>query len=120
MPYDSHIQSKKYFDNTASIYHQRSDGLVYDFSSLIFQRRNKIVKRFLPLANNKEMILDFGMGPGVFAKQCTENGYFYLGIDISNRIQQIKVEEPPKRKAGVKVSSVAELVSKLKNEAKVI
>jgi len=43
-----------------------------------------------------------------------------LRIDISNRIQQIKVEEPPKRKAGVKVSSVAELVSKLKNEAKVI
>ena len=43
-----------------------------------------------------------------------------LGVDISNRIQQIKVEEPPKRKGGVKVSSVAELVSKLKNEAKVI
>jgi len=43
-----------------------------------------------------------------------------LGVDTSNRIQQIKVEEPPKRKGGVKVSSVAELVSKLKNEAKVI
>jgi len=43
-----------------------------------------------------------------------------LGIDITNRIQQIKVEEPPKRKGGIKVSSVAELVSKLKNEAKVI
>jgi len=43
-----------------------------------------------------------------------------LGVDISNRIQQIKVEEPPKRKAGIKVASVAELVSKLKNEAKVI
>ncbi len=43
-----------------------------------------------------------------------------LGVDIANRIQQLKVEEPPKRKGGVKVSSVAELVSKLKNEAKVI
>ena len=43
-----------------------------------------------------------------------------LGIDVSNRIQQIKVEEPPKRKGGIKVASVAELVSKLKNEAKVI
>jgi electron transfer flavoprotein beta subunit len=43
-----------------------------------------------------------------------------LGIDISNRIQQLKVEEPPKRKGGIKVTSVAELVSKLKNEAKVI
>ncbi|MDA1166693.1 MAG: electron transfer flavoprotein subunit beta/FixA family protein [Proteobacteria bacterium] len=43
-----------------------------------------------------------------------------LGVDISPRIQQIKVEEPPKRKAGIKVANVAELVQKLKNEAKVI
>ena len=43
-----------------------------------------------------------------------------LGVDITNRIQQLKVEEPPKRKGGIKVSSVAELVNKLKNEAKVI
>ena len=43
-----------------------------------------------------------------------------LGIDIKPRISQIKVEEPPKRKNGIKVASVAELVQKLKNEAKVI
>ena len=43
-----------------------------------------------------------------------------LGVDISSKIQQLKVEEPPKREAGIKVSSVAELVQKLKNEAKVI
>ena len=43
-----------------------------------------------------------------------------LGIDTKPRIEQIKVEEPPKRKAGIKVSSVAELIQKLKNEAKVI
>ena len=43
-----------------------------------------------------------------------------LGVDITNRIQQIKVEEPPKSKGGIKVSSVDELVGKLKNEAKVI
>ena len=43
-----------------------------------------------------------------------------LGIDTKPRIVQIKVEEPPKRKAGVKVANVAELVNKLKNEAKVI
>ena len=43
-----------------------------------------------------------------------------LGIDTTPRVQQIKVEEPPKRKAGIKVASVAELVNKLKNEAKVI
>ena len=43
-----------------------------------------------------------------------------LGVDTKARIEQIKVEEPPKRKAGIKVSSVEELVQKLKNEAKVI
>ena len=43
-----------------------------------------------------------------------------LGVDTTPRDQQIKVEEPPKRKAGIKVASVAELVQKLKNEAKVI
>jgi electron transfer flavoprotein alpha/beta subunit len=43
-----------------------------------------------------------------------------LGVDMTPKIQQLKVEEPPKRKAGIKVSSVAELVQKLKNEAKVI
>jgi len=41
-------------------------------------------------------------------------------VDIKPRIEQIKVEEPPKRKSGIKVSSIAELVQKLKNEAKVI
>jgi electron transfer flavoprotein beta subunit len=43
-----------------------------------------------------------------------------LGVDTTPRVQQIKVEEPPKRKSGIKVASVAELVNKLKNEAKVI
>ena len=43
-----------------------------------------------------------------------------LGVDTKPRIEQIKVEEPPKRKSGIKVANVAELVNKLKNEAKVI
>ena len=43
-----------------------------------------------------------------------------LGVDTSPRIEHIKFEEPPKRKAGIKVASVEELVQKLKNEAKVI
>ena len=41
-------------------------------------------------------------------------------MDVKTRIEQIKVEEPPRRKGGVKVDNVAELVQKLKNEAKVI
>ena len=43
-----------------------------------------------------------------------------IGVDTAPRVEQIKVEEPPKRKAGIKVANVAELVQKLKNEAKVI
>jgi len=43
-----------------------------------------------------------------------------LGVDVSPRVATLKVVEPPARKAGVKVASVAELVDKLKNEAKVI
>ena len=43
-----------------------------------------------------------------------------LGVDVRPRIQTLKVSEPPKRSAGVKVADVAALVDKLKNEAKVI
>jgi electron transfer flavoprotein beta subunit len=43
-----------------------------------------------------------------------------LGVDVAPRLKTLKVEEPPKRKGGVKVADVKELVAKLKNEAKVI
>ncbi len=43
-----------------------------------------------------------------------------LGVDVTSRIKTLKVGEPPKRGAGVKVADVAALVDKLKNEAKVI
>lgn len=43
-----------------------------------------------------------------------------LGIDLSPRIQTLKVTPPEQRKGGIKVADISELVSKLKNEAKVI
>ncbi len=43
-----------------------------------------------------------------------------LGVDVTPRLSTLKVVEPAKRSAGVKVADVAELVNKLKNEAKVI
>ena len=43
-----------------------------------------------------------------------------LGVDVAPRLKTLKVVEPPKRSAGVKVADVAELVQKLKNEARVI
>jgi electron transfer flavoprotein beta subunit len=43
-----------------------------------------------------------------------------LGIDVSPRVRQLKVTEPPKREKGIMVANVAELVHKLKHEAKAI
>ena len=43
-----------------------------------------------------------------------------LGVDITPRLKTVKVEEPPARQAGIIVGSVAELVGKLKDEAKVL
>ncbi len=43
-----------------------------------------------------------------------------LGVDVTPRVKILKVSEPPKREAGVRVEDVATLVDKLKNEAKVI
>ena len=43
-----------------------------------------------------------------------------LGVDVAPRVKTLKVTEPAKRSAGVKVPDVATLVAKLKNEAKVI
>jgi electron transfer flavoprotein beta subunit len=39
------------------------------------------------------------------------------GVDIAPRLEVLKTVEPPARKAGIKVKTVAELVDKLKNEA---
>ena len=43
-----------------------------------------------------------------------------LGVDVAPRLRTLKVEEPPRRKAGTKVPDAKTLVQKLKNEAKVI
>ena len=43
-----------------------------------------------------------------------------LGVDVAPRLKLLKMTDPPKRQAGMKLASAAELVDKLKNEAKVI
>jgi len=43
-----------------------------------------------------------------------------LGVDVAPRLKILKVEEPAKRQAGARVADVAELVHKLRSEAKVI
>ena len=43
-----------------------------------------------------------------------------LGVDVTPRLVTLRVDEPPKRKAGIKVPDAKALVDKLRNEAKVI
>ena len=43
-----------------------------------------------------------------------------LGVQVKPKVKMLKLEEPPKRKGGIKVETVQELVLKLKNEAKVL
>ena len=86
---------------------------------LIAEHNNKNLKPFTLNAISAASKIDAEVHVLVAGSGC-ESVAKDLGVDISNRIQQLKVEEPPKRKAGIKVANVAELVSKLKNEAKVI
>ncbi|MDA9433761.1 electron transfer flavoprotein subunit beta/FixA family protein [Bradyrhizobium sp. CCBAU 51627] len=53
-------------------------------------------------------------------KPIAEKAVADYGVDVAARLEILKTSEPPGRKAGVKVKDVAELVSKLKNEAGVI
>lgn len=61
--------------------------------------------------------------PGIMkarSKPITRKTAAELGIDIAGKVTIIKMEEPPKRKSGIKVKNVSELFDKLRNEAKVI
>jgi len=53
-------------------------------------------------------------------KPIAEKNAADYGVDLTARLEILKTAEPPGRKAGVKVKDVAELVSKLKNEAGVL
>lgn len=54
------------------------------------------------------------------SKPLTKISVAELGVDVKPRLKHLKYEEPKKRSGGVKVASAAELVDKLRNEAKVI
>ena len=58
------------------------------------------------------------VGADVFAGTLNEAGA--LEVDVTPRLATLKIVEPPKRQGGGKVADVAELVAKLRNEAKVI
>ena len=66
-------------------------------------------------------VLEVGCGEGELAAHLrAQRAAEFYGVDISPRLEVVKVTEPPKREAGIKVESVAQLVDKLKNEAGVL
>jgi len=79
----SHDFARDLFDRTADDYQRRSEHRVASFSSLVFQRRIEIVAGFLHLVRPPGRVLDYGMGPAVFARRCLDRGLEYVGIDIS-------------------------------------
>jgi SAM-dependent methyltransferase len=84
LEFEAHQQAKRLFDETASNYLQRSRGAIHKFSSLIFRRRITIVEKFIAqFAKAGGEVLDYGMGPAVFARCCVALDMRYLGIDIS-------------------------------------
>jgi SAM-dependent methyltransferase len=79
----SHAAAREYFDRTAADYSKRAGARTSDLSSLIFARRRETVLELLDESGVRGTLLDFGMGPGVFAPEMVARGFEYIGIDIS-------------------------------------
>jgi SAM-dependent methyltransferase len=79
----SHAAARDYFDRTAEGYTERAEARTSDLSSLIFARRRETVLELLDESGVRGKLLDFGMGPGVFARQVAERGFDFIGVDIS-------------------------------------
>jgi SAM-dependent methyltransferase len=79
----AHTAAKDLFDRTAEDYHARADTRVHDLTSLVFARRKEVVLSLLDAARVRGTLLDFGMGPGVFARDAIDRGFHFIGVDIS-------------------------------------
>jgi SAM-dependent methyltransferase len=82
----SHSAAREYFDRTADDYSQRAEARAFDLSSLIFTRRRETVLELLDESGGRGTLLDFGMGPGVFAPDVTARGFDFIGVDISREM----------------------------------
>lgn len=80
---NSHAAARDYFDRTADDYAGRAGAQTSDLSSLIFARRRETVLELLDESGVEGTVIDFGMGPGVFAPEIVERGFEFVGIDIS-------------------------------------
>jgi SAM-dependent methyltransferase len=89
---NSHTEAEKFFDKIADDYRARSEGQVYNVSSLSFARRQEVVSRLLSLTPEGGTVLDYGMGPAVFGPPAVARGLRYIGIDISQRMIDLAME----------------------------
>jgi SAM-dependent methyltransferase len=79
----AHAAARDYFDRTADEYADRASARTSNLSSLIFQRRRETVLELLDDSGVRGTVLDFGMGPGVFAAEIADRGFDFIGVDIS-------------------------------------
>ncbi len=82
----SHVNAQKFFDHIADDYTARSQGDVFNVSSLSFSRRQDIVTRQMLETPEGGTVLDYGMGPAVFGPAATKHGLRYIGLDISPKM----------------------------------
>jgi len=79
----AHREASKLFDEIADDYSARAGGQVCNTSSLSFARRQEIVEGMMAGMGANGVVLDFGMGPAVFAPAVVGSGCRYVGVDIS-------------------------------------
>jgi SAM-dependent methyltransferase len=80
---DSHVAAQELFDRTADLYQDHADARRSDLTSLLFARRKEVVLELLDKSGATGTLLDFGMGPGVFARDAADRGFRFVGVDIS-------------------------------------
>jgi ubiquinone/menaquinone biosynthesis C-methylase UbiE len=89
---NAHAVAAQFFDRIAEDYRLRSQAAVCNVSSLSFRRRQSKVTRMLLLTPVGGTVVDFGMGPAVFATAAASRGLRYVGIDISERMVEMARE----------------------------
>jgi SAM-dependent methyltransferase len=88
---ESHAQAEKFFDQIAEDYRKRSEGQVWNVSSLSFARRQELVTKLLNLTPEGGTLLDYGMGPAVFGPPAAARKLRYVGIDISQKMVDLAI-----------------------------
>lgn len=79
----SHAAARELFDRTADTYREHADAVRRDLTALVFARRKEVVLDLLDRSGVSGTLLDFGMGPGVFARDAAARGFDFVGVDIS-------------------------------------